>query len=131
MTFSRSFPVTYQHQLWLIFTYFLVYFSMRNRFWKFYKTDHQGSSKNIRNSVGFNSLVLVVLHLSQFPYLLITMMKFIYLWIGWLTNVQQALPSQHLLVQSQPEKYQNNVSNLFRVNNKNTRTTSITCSKKQ
>ena len=30
---------------------------MRNRFCKFYKTDHQGSSKNLRNSVGFNSLV--------------------------------------------------------------------------
>ena len=34
------------------------------------------------------------------------------------------IPSQHLLVQNQQEKHQSNMWNLFRVNNKNTRTMS-------
>ena len=35
-------------------------------------------------------------------------------------------PSQHLLVQSQQWKHQKNVRNLFKVDNKDTRTTSMT-----
>ena len=38
----------------------------------------------------------------------------------------QLLPSQQLLVQSQQWKHQNNVWNLFKINNDDTRTTSIT-----
>ena len=35
-------------------------------------------------------------------------------------------PSRHLLAQSQQQKHQNNVWNLFKVNHKDTRATSIT-----
>ena len=38
----------------------------------------------------------------------------------------QSNPSRHLLIQSQQRKYQNNVWNLFNVNNKDIRTTSLT-----
>ena len=37
-----------------------------------------------------------------------------------------SLPSQHLLVQGQQWKYQNNVWSMFKVNNKDKRTTSLT-----
>ena len=38
----------------------------------------------------------------------------------------QSNPSRHLLIQSQQRKHQNNVWNLFNVNNKDIRTTSLT-----
>ena len=45
--------------------------------------------------------------------------------IKWNRNWNKTFRSQHLLVQSQQQKYQNNVWNLFKIN-KDTRTTSLT-----
>ena len=41
------------------------------------------------------------------------------------SSLKQRKPSRNLLVQSQQGKHQNNVWNLFKVNNKDTRTTSV------
>ena len=41
-------------------------------------------------------------------------------------NINNSFPSRHLLVQSQQEKHRDNVWNLFKINNKNTRATSLT-----
>ena len=52
--------------------------------------------------------------------------KLVKLFDDKLVYCDKSFPSQYLLVQRRQWKHQNNLSNLFKVNNKNTITTSMT-----